>query len=106
MLIWRQNFKRYESFTDYEFTQPGNKGALKLPSYGLVDLGSTFRFNLFGNNARLRLNVNNLLDTVYIAESNTNIHAGNGPTWNGVDVRNSVWFGFGRTWNASLKYSF
>jgi len=94
------------SITDYEFTQPNNKGALKLPSYGLVDLGSTFRFNLFGNNARLRLNVNNLLDTVYIAESNTNIHAGNGPTWNGVDVRNSVWFGFGRTWNASLKYSF
>jgi len=94
------------SITDYEFTQPGNKGALKLPSYGLVDLGSTLRFNLFGNNARLRLNVNNLFDTVYIAESNTNIHAGDGPTWNGVDVRNSVWFGFGRTWNASLKYSF
>ncbi|MGY8918226.1 MAG: TonB-dependent receptor, partial [Flavobacteriales bacterium] len=95
------------SITDSEFTNPGNKGALKLPSYGLVDLGSTFKFNLFGNKARFRLNVNNLLDTVYIAESNTNIHAADGAaTYNGVDVRNSVWFGFGRTWNASVKYSF
>ena len=95
------------SITDSEFTSAGNKGALKLPSYGLVDLGSTFNFKLFGNDTRLRLNVNNLLDTVYIAESNTNIHAADGsPQWNGVDTRNSVWFGFGRTWNASLKYRF
>ena len=95
------------SITDSEFTSPGNKGALKLPSYGLVDLGSTFNFKLFGNDTRLRLNINNLLDTVYIAESNTNIHAADGsPQWNGVDTRNSVWFGFGRTWNASLKYRF
>ena len=95
------------SITDSEFTQPGNKGALKLPSYGLVDLGSTWKFKLFGNDTRLRLNINNLLDTVYIAESNTNIHAADGsPQWNGVDTRNSVWFGFGRTWNASLKYRF
>ena len=95
------------SITDSEFTSAGNKGALKLPSYGLVDLGSTFNFKLFGNDTRLRLNINNLLDTVYIAESNTNIHAADGsPQWNGVDTRNSVWFGFGRTWNASLKYRF
>jgi hypothetical protein len=48
-----------------------------------------------------------LFDTVYISESETNIHAENGSaTWNGVDVRNSVWFGFGRTWNASLRYQF
>jgi outer membrane cobalamin receptor len=95
------------SITDSEFTQPGNKGALKLPSYGLVDVGSTWKFKLFGNDTRLRLNINNLLDTVYIAESNTNIHAADGsPQWNGVDTRNSVWFGFGRTWNASLKYRF
>jgi hypothetical protein len=48
-----------------------------------------------------------LLDTEYIAESNSNIHAEDGSdTWNGVDTRNFVWFGFGRTWNASLKFSF
>jgi len=95
------------SITDSAFTQPDNDGALKLPSYGLVDLGSTLRFNLFGNDASFRVNINNLFDTVYIAESNSNIHASAGSeTWNGIDVRNSVWFGFGRTWNASLKYRF
>ena len=32
------------SITDSDFTQPDNQGALKLPSYGLVDLGLTARF--------------------------------------------------------------
>ena len=91
------------SIVDEEFYTPDNRGAVKLPSYGLVDLGLTSRFK----NWTLRLNVNNLLDAVYIAESNTSIHADEtSTTWNGVDVRNSVWFGFGRTWNASLKYNF
>jgi len=91
------------SITDSDFTQPDNQGALKLPSYGLVDLGLTLRSGKF----TFRGNVNNLLNTTYIAESNSNIHADeNSVTWNGVDVRNSVWFGFGRTWNASLRYNF
>lgn len=95
------------SITDSDFTQPNNQGALQLPSYGLVDLGSTFRFDLFGQEASFRVNVNNLFDTTYIAESNSNIHSTSGSaTWNGVDTRNYVWFGFGRTWNASLKYNF
>jgi hypothetical protein len=91
------------SITASDFTQPDNAGALKLPSYGLVDLGVTARMGKF----TLRGNINNLLNTTYIAESNSNIHADeNSVTWNGIDVRNSVWFGFGRTWNASLKYNF
>jgi len=92
------------SITDSAFTQPDNPGALKLPSFGLVDFGASF---FAGNGWSLRANINNLLDTTYIAESNSNIHAGAGSTtWEGVDVRNSVWFGFGRTWNVSLKYKF
>ena len=95
------------SITDSEFTTPDNQGALKLPSYGLADLGATYNFDLFGNTSTFRVNVNNLFDTYYIAESNTNIHAGDASqTWNGVDTRNSVWFGFGRTFNASLKVRF
>ena len=91
------------SITDSAFTQPDNAGALKLPSYGLADLGATF----YIGKVSARVNINNLFDTVYIAESNSNIHAdASSTTWNGVDVRNSVWFGFGRTWNASLKYRF
>ena len=95
------------SINSSAFLSEDNLGALQLPSYSLVDLGITSRFGLLGNNATFRLNVNNLFDTVYIAESNTNIHADdNSTTWNGIDNRNSVWFGFGRTWNASLKYNF
>jgi len=92
------------SITDSEFTNPDNAGALKLPSYGLFDLGVTGKI---GNGWTIRANINNLLDETYIAESNSNIHASDASTtWNGVDTRNSVWFGFGRTWNASLTYRF
>jgi len=91
------------SITDSEFTQPDNLGAMKLPSYGLFDLGLTGKFGKF----TARANINNLFDTIYIAESNSNIHATDSSvTWNGIDTRNSVWFGFGRTWNASLTYRF
>ena len=75
-----------------------------MPAYGLVDLGVTSRVKGW----TLRLNVNNLLNTTYIAESNTSIHESDDPTenWNGINTANSVWFGFGRTWNASLRYNF
>ena len=92
------------SITDSEFTNPDNNGALKLPSFGLVDFGITGKI---GKGWTVRANINNLLNTTYIAESNSNIHADDtSVTWEGVDVRNSVWFGFGRTWNASLRYNF
>ncbi len=92
------------SITDSEFTTPDNNGALKLPSFGLVDFGITGKI---GKGWTIRANINNLLDRVYIAESNSNIHTDDtSVTWEGVDVRNSVWFGFGRTWNASLRYNF
>ena len=90
--------------TDSDFTDPSNKGALQLPSYGLVDFGATYYMS---GKMSMRLNINNLFNTVYIAESNSNIHAGSGSeTWNGIDTRNYVWFGFGTTWNMSLRYRF
>ena len=92
------------SITDSDFTDPSNKGALQLPSYGLVDFGATYYMS---GKMSMRLNINKLLNTVYIAESNSNIHAGSGSeTWNGIDTRNYVWFGFGTTWNMSLRYRF
>lgn len=95
------------SIQDSEFLNADNDGALKLPSYGLMDLGVTTRFDLFGSNGTFRINVNNLFDTVYIAESNTNIHAEDGDiTYDGINVENFVWFGFGRTWNATLSFNF
>ncbi|WP_339609476.1 TonB-dependent receptor [uncultured Roseivirga sp.] len=96
------------SINNTDFLQPNNKGALKLPSYGLVDLGSTVRFDLLGNSSSFRVNVNNLFNTLYISESNTNIHRADesAPAWKGIDYRNSVWFGFGTTWNATLRINF
>ena len=92
------------SITDSDFTNAINKGALKLPSYGLVDLGATY---YMGGNLSMRLNINNLFNTVYIAESNSNIHASSdSQKWNGIDTTNYVWFGFGTTWNMSLRYRF
>jgi outer membrane cobalamin receptor len=102
-------------YADYDinssaFFSEDNPGALQLPSYSLVDLGVTSRFDFLGTNATFRVNVNNLFDTVYIAESNSNYHAAEdaaeGDLWNGIDKTNYVWFGFGRTWNASLKFNF
>ncbi len=95
------------SITDAIFTEEDNPGALKLPAFGLLDAGVSARFKLLGNFAIFRVNVNNVLDKVYISESETNIHTDqDSVTWEGVDVRNSVWFGFGRTWNFSLSYNF
>lgn len=95
------------SITDDIFAEDDNPGALKLPAFGLLDAGVSARFNIFNNLAVFRFNVNNVLDKVYISESQTNIHADEtSETWQGIDVRNSVWFGFGRTWNISVSYNF
>lgn len=120
----------------------GEKGALKLPSFGLVDLGVSFKIKLNDpkQSFTLRGNVYNVLDKTYIAESNTNTITGltldeyinvnkpvqNNPlspaqiatltnnynayvaagTWNGVSQQNQVFFGFGRTWAATLSFNF
>ena len=65
------------------------------------------------------MNVNNVLDETYIAESRTNIfaddfvsgtsgptYASAGKTYDGLANTNQVYFGFGRTWNFSLRYDF
>jgi len=112
----------YASIDPARFASSTNKGTLELPSYGLMDAGFTYRM-IVGKNRddslNFRLNVNNVLDEVYIAESRTNIFASDfvsgtsGPTWasagstyNGVANGNQVFFGFGRTWNFSLRYNF
>ncbi len=98
------------SVIDGSFEAEDNLGALKLPSYGLLDAGLTFNFPIANMDGRFRINVNNVLDTEYIAESNTNIHADDSTPenelWNGIHTSNFVWFGFGRTWNASFKLNF
>lgn len=84
-----------------------NFEALELPSFGLLDLGSTFKVNIGENTLDFRVNVNNVLDTTYISEAETNIMATpESVTYDGIDVRNRVYFGFGRTWTGGVTYRF
>ena len=94
--------------TDSEFATPDNRGSVKLPSYGLLDSGLTYDWKVNENyDLVLRLNVNNVLDETYISESLTNRHAEAGDeTYKGVNVDNQVYFGFGRTWNFSIRLKF
>jgi len=112
----------YAGLSPINFTSPTNKGALELPSYGLMDAGFSYKM-LTGKNkdksVNFRLNVNNVFDRIYIAESRTNTFADDfvsgtsGPTYQssgqvykGIATSNQVFFGFGRTWNFALRYDF
>lgn len=122
------NDKLYAGLSPINFSSPDNKGALELPSYGIFDAGFSYKM-LTGKNkdksVNFRLNVNNLFDKVYIAESRTNTfaddnlpvatgqtpgskgtYASNGMLYNGLANVNQVYFGFGRTWNFTLRYDF
>ena len=125
---YNYNDKLYAGLSPINFSAPDNKGALQLPSYGLLDAGFSYKM-LVGKDkdksVNFRLNVNNVLDKIYIAESRTNTfaddnlpvasgqpvgskgtYASNGMLYNGVANVNQVFFGFGRTWNFALRYDF
>jgi iron complex outermembrane recepter protein len=70
----------------------------KMPDYGLVDLDINYDFKLGPFNATLYGNVQNLLNTVYIADA----------TDEGTHLATDalVWYGFGRTWYMGLKIKF
>ena len=109
---YNYNDKLYAAISPAAFSSATNKGALELPSYGLMDAG--FSYKIFVDKKRndsfnFRLNVNNVLDEVYIAESKSNIFAADVPTvstYKGIATTNNVYFGFGRTWNFSVRYNF
>jgi len=100
--------KLYANIDAEDFGYEGHDGSLRLPAYSLTNAGVAYKFN-FGESMglKLRVNVNNIADQVYISESDTNYHADvNSTTWNGVDTDNRVFFGFGRTWNVSARFNF
>lgn len=154
---YRFSDKLYATIDPANFkTEASNAlGSLELPSYGLLDAGLSFKIHRTKDSKdsfNFRININNLLDEVYIAESKSNqftateaefnattqVQGSNGlinplgsltapsnrlkgtgqgqyPTYqdyqnrgiyNGIDVRNQVYFGFGRTWNLTFRYEF
>lgn len=102
--------KLYAQIDAAGFTSP-NTESLKLPGYSLMDAGLSYKYKFKKENQSInfRLNVNNVTDKLYISESATNYTVGrNGTTdtFKGIDTDNRVFFGFGRTWNASISFSF
>jgi opacity protein-like surface antigen len=97
----------YASFDAPDARNNENFDVFKLPSFGLLDLGASYGLDLGENRLGFRVNVNNVTDNIYISESNTNRLAGpDDTTYDGINVRNNVFFGWGRTWNASVSYKF
>lgn len=117
---YRFSDRLYASISPDKFSVADHKGSLELPSFGLFDAGVSYKLLLGKQKSQslnFRLNVNNLFDKTYIAESRTNIFANDiasggktyeelGRTYQGVADGNQVFFGFGRTWNFSLRYNF
>lgn len=114
----------YASISPGNFTNETNRGSLELPNYGLMDSGLTYTMNVGkgkSDSVIFRLNVNNVLDEIYIAEARTNTFARTRETfatddayntyltngvYDGIDRTNQVFFGFGRTWNFGVTYKF
>ncbi len=105
--------KLYADFdlaSDNSFLTAGNQ-AWKLPSYGLLGAGVYYNFKLGSLKMSANVNVNNVLDTEYISESETNRlydpeDAEDVEIGDNGSISNIAYYGFGRTWNAGLKIQF
>ncbi|MEM6720774.1 MAG: carboxypeptidase-like regulatory domain-containing protein [Bacteroidota bacterium] len=109
-IAWFRADNLYADVRAQDFDTPDNRGSLQLPAYNLFEGGMSYRW-IFGkqDSQRLnfRLNINNLFNTTYIVESQTNIFADPGDqTFDGINTENKAFFGFGRTWNFSVRYDF
>ena len=100
------------------------KNNLELPSYDLMDAGISYKmivgkFN--SNGVVFRININNVFDEVYLSELSSNIkvtdnistsnaslgtYQSNNRVYKGIADGNQGYFGFGRTWNFSIRYNF
>ena len=115
---WRNYDKLYAAVAS-------TKDNLLLPSYDLVDAGISYKM-LVGkdkkNSLVFRINMNNVFDEVYLSELTSNIkttdrvnptsptdfstYESSGKVYKGIADGNQGFFGFGRTWNVSLRYNF
>ena len=103
-----QLYAPYNIFEDQFYKEGGQ--VTKLPIYGIARLGVFYRKKINDKTISLRLNINNLLNTLYIAELNTNSLNSDGQLYTPNEVefytKNKGYYGFGRTWNFGVKFSF
>lgn len=104
---WDADFRYYDRL----YADVGAvKENLRLPAYKIVDTGVSYKM-LVGKekdkSLNIRANVNNLFYEIYISDLRTNIQATGGEAnFKGISNRNQGYFGYGRTWNVSLRYKF
>ena len=87
---------------------------LKLPSYNTTDLGLSYKLDLSEQGGKhlkslsFRLNVNNVFDELYLESVNGTTAASFNPqkNWKGINKSNRARFGYGTTWNASVRLNF
>lgn len=70
----------------------------KLPTYSLLDFNIGYNFTIAGLDARVYGNINNVLNTEYIAEGTD----GSSHDWDTA----RVYYGLGRTWSTGIKVHF
>lgn len=119
-----KNFSIDADWRNYDklYANVAAKDNLELPSYDLVDAGISYKM-LVGkdkqNSVNFRFNMNNVFDEVYLSELTSNIKTDafisgtSGPTYQsagrvykGIADGNQGYFGFGRTWNFTVRYNF
>ncbi|MAL22288.1 MAG: TonB-dependent receptor [Xanthomarina sp.] len=98
-------------YNDMYSTGSLTKATIAMPSYDLVDAGLSYKM-LVGkddrNSLQFRVNINNIFDEVYLESVNGNTAASLNPEENykGVNTSNTGRFGYGRTWNTSIRFNF
>ncbi|WP_370477633.1 TonB-dependent receptor [Tamlana flava] len=101
----------WNMYDDFFSTGSLEEPTLELPSYDTVDVGLSYKM-LVGDNKQnslqFRVNVNNVFDEVYLESVNGNEAASANPSENykGVNMSNTGRFGYGRTWNVSMRFNF
>ncbi|WP_417866670.1 TonB-dependent receptor [Xanthomarina gelatinilytica] len=98
-------------YNDMYSTGSLTKATIAMPSYDMVDAGLSYKM-LVGkddrNSLQFRVNINNIFDEVYLESVNGNTAASSNPEENykGVNTSNTGRFGYGRTWNTSIRFNF
>jgi len=105
---WFYADKLYAQFrlNEEKFRSPGGD-VIQLPAYSLLDGGASYRFDL-PKDMRLTasINVNNILNNVYISEMFTNAEDNPDTEENEFYTQNQGFYGFGTTWNAGIRLNF
>lgn len=92
----------YSNFDPFSLTgKNGGRESWKIPSYGLLTAHAGYTLKLEKSALSFRVNVFNVLNTLYISDARNNQNG------SGFDAASAgVFFGMGRTFNASIAYEF